>query len=96
MVYHPVFGYFADRYGLKQLPVEVEGKEPSARQLSRLIERAKKENIRVIFVQKQFSTESAEVISRAIDGKVVTVDPLARDYVSNMRKIADVFAETLK
>ncbi len=94
MVYHPAFGYFADAYGLEQVPIEIEGKAPSARELSRIIQRARQRGVRVIFVQKQFSDKSARVVAEEIGGKVVALDPLARDYMSSMRRIAQAFAES--
>lgn len=87
-VFHPAFGYFADAYGLKQVPVEIEGKEPTAKQLAELIARAKADHVRVIFVQPQFSRKSAEAIAQAIGGAVVPIDDLARDYLKNLEDIA--------
>jgi zinc transport system substrate-binding protein len=87
-VYHPAFGYFTDRYGLKQVPVEVEGKEPSVRRLARLIEQAQEDGVKVIFVQAQFARLSAEKIAAAIGGAVVPVDPLARNYLENLAAMA--------
>jgi zinc transport system substrate-binding protein len=87
-VFHPAFGYFADSYGLVQTPVEIEGKEPGARQLASLIERAKKDRVKVIFVQPQFSMKSAEIIAKGIGGVVVPMNPLERDYLTNLEKIA--------
>jgi zinc transport system substrate-binding protein len=91
-VFHPAFGYFCDSYGLKQVAVEIEGKEPSPKQLSLLIARAKQEDVKVIFVQPEFSTKNAQVIARAIGGAVVPMDPLARDYLKNL----DMMAERIK
>jgi len=96
MVFHPAWGYFAHDYGLEQIPVEVEGKEPSARALADLIKVAKKEGISVVFVQSQFSTRNAEAVARAIGGRVVGIDPLARDYLKNMRKIAETFRRVIQ
>ncbi|MEI8183036.1 MAG: zinc ABC transporter substrate-binding protein [Desulfomonile sp.] len=87
-VYHPGYGYFADAYGLQQVSVETGGKEPSARHLASLIRRAKKDGATVIFVQPQFSRKSAEALANAIGGVVIPIDPLARDYMSNMKQIA--------
>ncbi len=87
-VFHPAFGYFADRYGLRQVPIEIEGKEPGGKQLSGIIDKAKKDGVRVIFVQPQFSRKSAESIARSIGGVVVPIDPLARDYLTNLNRIA--------
>ncbi len=85
MVYHPAFGYFAKEYNLTLLPIEAEGKEPTAVGMAHLIEQAKEHNIRVIFASPQFNPQSAEVIAKAIDGRVVFIDSLARDYIVNMR-----------
>jgi len=87
-VFHPAFGYFADRYGLHQIPVEIEGKEPSARQLAELIRRARTEQVSVIFVQRQFNQRAAEKIAQSIGGAVVPLDPLAENYIENLRSIA--------
>jgi zinc transport system substrate-binding protein len=91
-VFHPAFGYFCDSYGLKQVAVEIEGKEPSAHQITTLINNAKKDKARVIFVQKQFPKKTAETIADAIGGTVVPLDPLSRDYINNLR----FMAETIK
>ncbi|MFW6188979.1 MAG: metal ABC transporter solute-binding protein, Zn/Mn family [Planctomycetota bacterium] len=96
MAFHPAFGYFADAYDLQQVAVEVEGKRPSAKDLVHLIERARKNGIKVVFVQKQFSREQAQMIAHEIGGKVVAVDPLAGDYLQNMRRMARAFAEAMR
>jgi len=85
MVYHPAFGYFAKNYNLTMLPIEEEGKEPTAAGIAHLIEQAKEHNIKVIFASPQFNPQSAKVIADAIGGRVVFIDPLARDYIANLR-----------
>ncbi|EKD82027.1 MAG: hypothetical protein ACD_39C01515G0002 [uncultured bacterium] len=89
LVFHPAFGYFADRYGLKQQSVEIEGKEPGPRQLADLIRQCREQNIHVVFVQKQFPVAAAQTIARAINGTVVAIDPLAEDYVTNLRQFGE-------
>ncbi len=96
MVFHPAWGYFARDYGLEEIPVEVESKEPSARALVDFIRRAKQQRIKVVFVQKQFSKASAKAVASAIGAGVVEVDPLARDYLNNMRNVAETFARFLQ
>ena len=87
MVYHPAFGYFASEYNLEMITIEEEGKEPTAASLVRLIEQAKAHDIRVIFAEPQFNPKSAEVIAEAIGGRVVLIDPLAKDYIDNLQLI---------
>ena len=87
LVFHPAFGYLARDYDFEQIAIEIDGKEPSAENLAKIINIAKKENIKTIFVQKQFSLKSAEAIARQINGSVVQLDPLAEDYIENLRRI---------
>ena len=95
LVYHPAFGYLARDYGFNQEYIEIEGKEPSISDLQKIIVEAKNDGVRVIFVQKQFSTDSAQAIADNINGVVVEVDPLAADYFGNMRTIAQTISGTL-
>ena len=85
MVYHPAFGHFAQEYNIAMLTIEEEGKEPRPAGLARLIEQAREHDVKVIFTSPQFNPQSARVIADAIGGRVVSIDPLARDYIMNMR-----------
>lgn len=96
MVFHPAWGYFADEFGLKQIPIELEGKEPTPKQLSQIINSAKEKKIKVIFVQKQFSTNSAKALAKEINAAVVTIDPLSEDYLNNLKNIADTIIKNIK
>ena len=96
MVFHPAWSYFAATYGLTQVPIEGEGKEPGARTLATLIEQARREAIRVVFVQPQFDERLAAQVARAIDGRILVADPLAGDYVDNLRRVAQQFAEAMQ
>ncbi len=95
MVFHPAWGYFAHDYNLEMIPIEVGGTEPSATELAALIKTARADNIKVIFAQPSFSTEDAETIAQEIDGKVLLIDPLATNWLENLRTVADTFARTL-
>ena len=95
MVFHPSWGYFAQDFGLEQIAIEADGKEPGAKTLALLIDRARKENIRVVLVQAQFSHATADTIASAIGGKVVAIDPLAEDYFANLRKVAQTMKEAM-
>jgi len=96
IVYHPAWGYFARDYGLRQLGIEQEGKEPKAAYMSRLINEARLQNIKVIFVSPEFDSRNAEAIAHEIGGRVVIIDTLAGDYLDNMREVASAFKEALK
>ena len=94
-VFHPSFGYFANTYGLEQIPIELDGKTPSPRQLVALIEQAQKDGVKVVFVQKQFSADSATAIANAIGGSVIQLDPLAEDIIANLHLISESVEKAL-
>jgi len=88
-VYHGAFGYFCERFGLRQVSLSSGGKEPGARELARFIERVRGvERARVLFVQPQFSRRSAEAVSRELGVEVRSLDPLTRDYFQSLRAMA--------
>jgi zinc transport system substrate-binding protein len=95
LVFHPAWGYFARTYGLTELAIEVEGKEPGPRQLAAVIDIARRENIGVIFVQPQFSRRSAETVAQALSARIATLDPLAEDWPGNLQGAAKVLGEAL-
>jgi zinc transport system substrate-binding protein len=95
IVFHPAWSYFAHDYGLEMIPVRVEGGDPSAAEMAELIQIARANGIKVIFAQPEFSTQSAETIAREIDGRVLLISPLAPDWMENLARVADTFAEVL-
>ena len=84
-VYHPSFGYFADESGMVQQPVEINGRDLKPQQYSAVIARARKENVRVIFVQPQFKPGQAEKLAKDINGTVQILDPLSFDLMKNFQ-----------
>ena len=96
MVFHPAWSYFAEDYGLEQIAIEHQGKEPGARTLQKIIEEGKRLGIKVIFVQKQFSLSIAENIAKMIGATVREMDPLAEDYLGNMRRTATAISGALQ
>ncbi|OQX10963.1 MAG: hypothetical protein BWK76_19885 [Desulfobulbaceae bacterium A2] len=94
-VFHPAFGYFAHDYGLEQEAVELGGKTPSPKQLNAVIARAREDKVKVLFVQPQFDSKSAQVVAEAIGGRVEPLDPLAADVPANLRRMAREIAGAL-
>jgi len=95
-VYHPSFGYFLDNFGIKQEAVEVGGKEPTQKTLSLLIKSARDDGARIIFVQKQFSPTAAKTVAKAIGGIVVEIDPLAPNWLENIRTMGEALKKTIE
>ena len=93
IIYHPSLAYFAARYHLVQIPVEIEGKEPKTKDLQRLVSVAKKENIKTIFVQKGFSQNAAKSLAKELKASVVELNYLSDDYSKNLLEIAKKIAQ---
>ena len=94
MVFHPSWGYFAKRYHLNQIAIEIQGKEPKPNELITLIEEAKENNIKIVFVAPQFSQKSANTISKNINANVVTIDPLSEKWSESLVKTAEEIANS--
>jgi len=93
VVFHPSWGYFADDYGLRQIAIETEGKEPSDAELTGIQELARTLEISVVYVQPQIAGKSARAIADAMGVRVETLDPLAPDIVSNLRHTTEIIAD---
>lgn len=95
MVFHPSWAYFARDYDLEMIPIQIQGSDPSPAEMAYLIKIARENDIKVIFAQPEFSTERAQVIAEEIGGKVLLISPLAPDWMENLRRVADTFAQVL-
>lgn len=89
MIFHPSLSYFARQYNLEQISIEFEGKEPSPSNLKQSIDRAKKEGLKAILIQKEFDVENARIIADEIGGSVVQINPLAENWASNLLDMAE-------
>ena len=96
LIFHPSWGYFADRYGLEQIAIEVEGKAPSDHDLTELQVEARRHGAKVVFVQPQISDKSAAAVAKAVGGRTEKLDPLAADVPGNLLKAADALVESYR
>lgn len=96
MVFHPSWGYFAKRYQLNQMAIELSGKEPKGAKLAEITHYAQESGITAIFIQKQFSRKSATAIADQIGAQVIILDPLAEDLPSMLRNTAQKLSHALE
>lgn len=87
IIYHPALTYFARDYGLQQISIEHDGKEPSAKRMTQLIDRARRDGIDRIFCQKQYPVSTVEVIASDIGARIIVIDPLREDVIENTEEI---------
>lgn len=95
LIYHPALTYFAAEYGLEQVSIEDEGKEPNPAHLKRIIDLAKEKGIHIIFIQSQFDENNARSIAREIGGEVIPIDPLAENWTEEMTRLTTILKEKL-
>lgn len=96
LVFHPSLGYFCERYGLEQIVIETEGKEPGPRRLGELIGTARQRGTRVVFSQIEYSAAGAQAVAEAIGAKVVRLDPQSADWMSNLLSMAQAIAASFE
>jgi zinc transport system substrate-binding protein len=96
LIYHPALTYFSKEYGLNQVAIEEDGKNPSAQKLTELLSLAKKEGINSVFIQSQFDSHNAEIVAMELGGEIVKIDPLGYDWLKNMNDMVDKLAVALK
>lgn len=92
LIFHPALAYYGRQFNLQQIPLELDGKEPSPRHMKNIVDQAREENIKVIFIQKEFDTENALQLSREIGGEVMTIDPLDYNWEKQMLDITEKIA----
>ena len=88
MVFHPSWGYFAKEFGLKQLPIEIEGKSPKPKELIKIMKIAKKSGIKVIVTSPEFSDKAARVIAKELKIRVIKISPLSQNLEQNLLLLA--------
>ena len=94
VIYHPALTYFSRDYGFEQIPIEEEGREPSIAQLQSLIERAKKEQIKTVFIQKEFANRNTKTFIHATKAQPIEINPLSYDWDQQMINIAKAIAKS--
>ncbi len=92
IIYHPALTYFAKEYGLHQLAVEEDGREPSAASLAKVIDEAKAEGVRLMLVQQEFDRRNAEIVAKALNIGMTTINPLSYEWEKEMRDIGRIIA----
>jgi zinc transport system substrate-binding protein len=89
LVSHAALAYFCRDYGLRQIALEVEGREPSPRQLVQIVEQAKEDRVRRVIVQEAFNPKGGELVAEQLDVPICRFDPLERDLIQNLRDLGN-------
>lgn len=87
VIYHPALTYYARAYGLEQIAIESEGKEPSAKHIANIIEQAKAKGAKSLLYQKEFPRSVVEVIADDMGLEPTEINPLQENAVEFIREI---------
>jgi zinc transport system substrate-binding protein len=93
IVFHPSLSYFARDYGLEQFSLESGGKEPTPQHLANVVDLAKSENLKVIYIQTEFDRDHARVFADEIGGKIVQISPLNPAWEENLKEITQILID---
>lgn len=93
MIYHPAYTYYANDYGLQQIAIEHDGKEPTPKQLASLIDIARRNSVKYIFYQPQYSKDKVDGIAAEIGAQAVMIDPLCNDIIQGIKELTDLITE---
>lgn len=96
LIYHPALTYFARDYGMEQIPIENEGKEPNPAHMKKIMDTVRGKNIHLVFIQNQFDVSNAESIARETGCRVIPIDPLSENWLTEMENLLQIFSENLK
>lgn len=93
MIYHPAFTYYAKDYAIEQISVEQDGKEPSPRQLTALVERARQHNITKLLIQPQYSKDKLQTLASECGAEIVEIDPLSEDIIAEIERVTNIICD---
>lgn len=95
LIYHPALTYFARDYGMEQIAIEDEGKEPNPVHVRAIIDRSREKGVRVVFIQSQFDEANARAIATEIGGEVIAIDPLSPDWKEEMISLLKIIDQKM-
>ncbi len=96
LVYHGAWKYFADYYGLEELAIEREGKEPGVNQIRDLVQTAKGLQLKYIYISPRQNPDPAVMLSGEINAYIDTLETLPSDYINNLEITASKIMRDFK
>ncbi|MBC5623033.1 MULTISPECIES: metal ABC transporter solute-binding protein, Zn/Mn family [Butyricimonas] len=96
LIYHPALTYLAKDYGMEQIAIEDEGKEPNPSHIKAVVDTCRAKGIKIVFIQNQFDVMNAKAIAREIDGEVIAIDPLSADWKKEMESLLRIIEQKME
>jgi len=96
VIFHPALTYYAEDYGLEQIPLEVDGKEPSVAWMQKVVAEIQNKNVRLIFTQGEYSQAAAVAVSETTGVELQAINPLSEAWETEFERITDIISEKMK
>ena len=95
IISHSALDAFSDRYRLKQLSLETNGREIGLNSLREVVILSRRENLKVLFIVEQYRTPLVTNLAKELNAEVVRLDILSENYIQNMIVITNQIARAL-
>lgn len=96
LTFHQSWAYYAHNYALREVSVELEGREPGPRSMAMLTDFAKKNNVRVIVADSMAGKATVRAMAGNMGARIVMADPLAEDWPAALLKFSKDLASALQ
>ena len=96
VIAHPFLTYYAEDYGLEQISIERDGKEPTAGQLVSVLNEIKGHGINTIFYQKGMSGKGAMAVAENAGISTFEADPLEYEWMDNLYHLTYTLTLTMQ
>ncbi|MBO7300829.1 MAG: zinc ABC transporter substrate-binding protein [Tidjanibacter sp.] len=87
LIYHPALGYFAHEYGLEQIALENEGKNPTPNALAKIVDKVQAEGIEELLYQQEYPLDVVKPIAEILGVNLVEINPLCADIIAELDRI---------
>lgn len=88
VVRHPILSYFAHDYGIRQLSLETDGKEPSPMQIMKMTEEIKEADPVMMVADKSSTSDRDAETAKQLGLEMMEVSLNSADWLNNLRRIA--------
>jgi zinc transport system substrate-binding protein len=96
VIFHPALTYYAEDYGLEQIALEIDGKEPSVAWMQEVVKKIRDKNVRIIFIQNEYSQAAAVAIAETTGVELQVINPLSEEWQKEFETITDIISGTMK
>lgn len=92
LIYHPALGYFAQEYGLEQISLENEGKNPTPKSLAEIVEKVDDDNLTVLLYQQEYPEDVVKPVADILGVNLFQINPLSEDIITELDRVINILS----